>query len=305
MAFLNYHHLRYFHAIAKEGNLTRAAEHLHLSQSALSLQLRKLEDSLGQRLFLRQNKRLVLTEAGRIALDYTTAIFKAGEELQATLTRQAPRERRVLRVGAVSTLSRNFQLAFLRPMIGRPDCELVVQSGTLQEMLTLLGAHTLDLVLSNFPVPRDAHTNWHSHLLDHQPVSLVGKPRPKGKKWRYPDALDGAPLILPSLQSNIRVAFDRVIDMAGVRPQIIAEVDDMAMLRLLAREADALTLVPPVVVRDELKDRQLVEFHRFAEIEESFYAISPTRRFPNPLTRELIESWTAGQSEPNTPSKTT
>ncbi len=303
--FLNYHHLRYFHAIAKEGNLTRAAEHLHVSQSALSLQLKKLEESLGHALFLRQNKRLVLTEAGKITLDYAEMIFKSGQELLGTLQRDAGGPHRVLRVGAVSTLSRNFLHAFLKPVIERDDCEVVVQSGGLQKQLERLKAHTVDIVLSNFPVTRDAHTGWHSHLLDEQSVSLVGKPRKptsKGKrspKWSYPDDLRDARLVLPSLESNIRVAFDLVMDSQGIHPHIMAEVDDMALLRLFARESNALTLVPPVVVQDELKAKTLIEYHRFDEIHESFYAISPSRKFPDPLSRELIARWaTRGRSNP-------
>ena len=117
MPFLNYHHLRYFRAIATEGSLTKAALHLKLSQSALSVQLRSLEESLGQPLFERKHKALVLTEAGRIALEYAQTIFRSGEELTDVLKNRAGRSRRLLRVGAAANLSRNFQLSFLRPLI--------------------------------------------------------------------------------------------------------------------------------------------------------------------------------------------
>ena len=170
MAFLNYHHLRYFRAIANEGSLTRAAVRMNLSQSALSTQLRRLEESLGQPLFTRQNKALLLTEAGRIALDYAESIFRSGEELVGILENQASGQRQILRVGAVATLSRNFQIALLRPLIGRKDVELVIRSGNLRDLLAQLRAHTLDLILSTLPVRRDAETRWHSHLLDEQPV---------------------------------------------------------------------------------------------------------------------------------------
>ncbi|MCB1208632.1 MAG: LysR family transcriptional regulator [Verrucomicrobiales bacterium] len=287
MSFLNYNHLRYFRAIANEGSLTRAAERLKLSQSALSTQLRSLEESLGQPLFLRQNKSLVLTEAGRIALDYAQSIFRSGEELVDVLQNQASGRRHVLRIGAVATLSRNFQLALLRPLIGRSDVELIIRSGNLRDLLAQLRAHTLDAVLSNLPVPRDAETKWHSHLLDEQPVSLVG--RRTRKKFSFPEDLRTTPLILPSLDSNIRVAFDLVLEQFGIRPIIAAEVDDMAMLRLLAREGAGLALVPPVVVRGELDSGHLVELHQVAGIRESFYAITPSRRFPNPVLRELLQ----------------
>ncbi len=293
MSFLNYHHLRYFHAIAREGNLTRAAEQMHVSQSALSIQLRKLEESLGQKLFERDHKTLLLTEAGRVAFDYAETIFRAGDELMGTLTQPTGTVRRVLRVGSVSTLSRNFQLKFLRPLIDREDAEIVVESRPLRDLLVMLRAHAIDLVLSNVAVPRDAETPWHSHLLDEQEVAIVGRPGGRGR-FRFPEDLRETPILLPSLESDVRAAFDRVMDGAGVRPIVAAEVDDMAMLRLLARESHALALVPPVVVQDELSERTLVVRHRLREVRERFYAITPTRRYPNPLVKELMEAFAGG-----------
>jgi len=288
MAHINYHHLRYFWVIANETSLTRAAERLHVSQSALSIQVRKLEDSLGQRLFDRENRRLVLTEAGRIALDYAQTIFRAGDELLNTLKNRPSGNRQTIRIGAVATLSRNFQLQLLQPLIDRPDLDLIVRSGSLAELLAQLEAHTLDLVLSNSPVRRDAETGWHSHLLDAQSVSLVSRYVPGQDDFRFPEDLATTPLLLPTLESDIRAAFDLLLEQAGIRPINAAEVDDMAMLRLLARESEGVTLVPRVVVQDELQAGVLVERHRIAQIKESFYAITPTRRFPNPLVRELV-----------------
>jgi len=290
MSFLNFHHLRYFRAIANEGSLTRAAELLNISQSAMSTQLRSLEESLGQALFYRRNKALILTEAGKIALDYSEAIFRSGEELMAVLQNQNIEKRQVLRVGAVATLSRNFQIALLQPLIGRSDVELVVRSGNLRDLLGQLRAHTLDVVLSNLPVRRDADTAWHSYLLDEQPVSLIGKRSRTRKKFKFPDDLSHMPLVLPSLDSNIRVAFDLMLEQLGIHPVIAAEVDDMAMLRLLAKEGAGIALVPPVVVRGELDNGSLVELHQVKGIKESFYAITPSRKFPNPILSDLLKN---------------
>lgn len=289
MDFLNYHHLRYFRAIALEGNLTRAAGRLRISQSALSIQLKDLERSLGQALFRRENKALVLTEVGRIALEYANTIFQTGEEMLAVLKSETAGHRRPVRIGSVGTLSRNFQLSLLRPLIGRPDIDLVLHSGNLRDLLVRLRAHTLDLVLSNLPVPRDAETNWQSILLDEQPVSLVSKPRTSLKRFRFPEDLRQTPLVLPSLDSSVRGAFDLLMEQHHIRPIIAAEVDDMAMLRLLAREGAGLALVPAVVVYDELQTKVLVECCRIPSIRESFYAISPERRFPNPVLAELLK----------------
>ena len=289
MEFLNYHHLRYFRAIALEGSLTRAAQRLNISQSALSIQLRDLEQSLGQPLFRRESKTLVINEAGRIALEYANSIFEAGEEMLAVLKSESSGHRRPVRIGAVSTLSRNFQLSLLRPLMGRDDIDLVLRSGNLRDLLAGLRTHMLDAVLSNLPVPRDAETNWRSILLEEQPVSLVSRPLPSPSRFRFPADLRNTPLVLPSADSNLRVAFDLLMEQHRIRPMIAAEVDDMAMLRLLAREGVGLALVPAVVVSDELRNKVLTERFRIPSIRESFYAITPERRFPNPVLAELLE----------------
>jgi LysR family transcriptional activator of nhaA len=292
MRDLNFHHLRYFWAVAHDGSLTRAAERMNLSQSALSVQIQKLEDQLGHPLFERIGKRLFLTEAGRIALDYADTVFETGAELLSTLQGRPVSSRQVLRVGALTTLSRNFQLQFLRPLVGRSDVELVVRSGTMRELLAQLESHALDVVLANSAAPRDARSTLRNHLLNEQPVSLVGQPRPGMPPLRFPEDLRTTPILLPSLDSEIRIAFDRVMELAGIRPVILAEVDDMAMLRLLAREREGVTLVPPIVVKDELDSGVLVEHCRIPQVTESFYAIVQARRFPNPLLPDLLPGTT-------------
>lgn len=292
MAELNYHHLRYFWTIAHERNLTRAAERLHVSPSALSIQLRQLEERLGHALFERRGRALELTEAGRIALQHADAIFAAGAELVSTLQgrpHQAEPRMPPLRVGSAATLSRNFQLHWLRPLLTRGDVQVVLHSGTLRELLAQLGAHQLDVVLANDAVPRDRAAGWHNTLVAQQPVSLVSARAPgRSRRFVFPDDLQGAPLLLPGAQGAVRAAFDRLLQAAGIVPRVLAEVDDMAMLRLLARETGALALVPPVVVADELRQGALVERCSIPQLVESFYAITTQRRFPHPLLREML-----------------
>jgi LysR family transcriptional activator of nhaA len=286
--FLNYHHLRYFWAIAHEGSLTRAAEKMNVAQSALSIQLRHLEEALGQSLFVRKNRQLVLTEAGQMALQYADSIFRTGEELVDTLQHRSRKTRQVLRVGAVATLSRNFQWEFVKPLRNRRDVELVLRSGGVRDLTTQLRNHEVDVVLSNHALRRDAETGHYSHLLAEQEVSLVARQASGRRIFRFPEDCRTTPLILPSLESDIRSAFDLILDQAGVRPIIAAEVDDMAMLRVLALRIKAVALVPKVVVQDELRAGLLVERFRLSSIKERFYAITPSRTFPNPLVKELI-----------------
>lgn len=289
MARLNFHHLHYFWAVAKEGNLTRAATHLHVSQSALSAQIRQLEEQLGQPLFARVGRGLQLTEAGQLAMGYAESIFTAGAELTALLREGRRDERQVLRIGAMATLSRNFQENFLRPLLEREDVELVLHSGSLVDLLARLRVHTLDLVLSNQRVHASSEDPWRCQRLARQPVSLVGKPRPKRKAFRYPEELSEVPLLLPGRDNDIRAGFDLLCERLGIRYRLRAEVDDMALLRLLARDSDSVALLPTVVVQDELRNGRLVEYSVVPDLHESFYAISVQRHFTPPLLKSLLK----------------
>lgn len=290
MNALNYNHLRYFWAVAHDGNLTRTAGRLNLTQSALSVQIRKLEERLGHPLFERRGRQLHLTEAGRIALDYADSIFATGEELLGTL-RNTGAARQILRVGALATLSRNFQIAFLKPILGRPDIELVLRSGSAAELLQLLESLKLDVVLLNQAPARNTPTLFVAHRLAEQPVSLIGTQTRLGeyKECSLPELLQAHPLILPTADSSVKTGFDALVDRLGIRPHVIAEVEDMAMMRLLARQDIGLAVLPPIVVRDELEAGILVEADRLPGIAETFYAVTVARKFPNPLLRQLLQ----------------
>ena len=269
--------------------MTRAAGQLNVSQSALSAQIKQLEGQFGQALFTRQGRALELTEAGRVALAYADTIFAAGNELMATLRDGQRLERQVLRVGAVATLSRNFQENFVRPLLQRADVELVLQSGSMTELLARLSVHTLDVVLSNSPVQADANHPWRCRRIARQPVSLVGRPRAAGQAFRYPQELAEVPLLLPGRDNEIRAGFDLMCEQAGLRCRVLAEVDDMAMMRLLARDTDAVALLPAVVVRDELLGGVLQEYAVVPHLFESFYAITVQRHFEPPLLKALLK----------------
>ncbi len=287
MSRLNFHHLHYFWAVAREGNLTRAATRLHVSQSALSAQIHQLEDQLGQTLFARVGRGLQLTEAGQMALGYADSIFAAGNELMAVMREGHREERQVLRIGAAATLSRNFQENFLRPLLARDDVELVLQSGNLLELLGRLRVHTLDLILSNQRVHASSDNPWRCQRVARQPVSLVGRARPVDKPFRFPQDLVEAPMLLPGRDNDIRAAFDLLCEQRGIRYKLRAEVDDMALMRLLARDSDSVALLPSVVVQDELRSGSLVEYAVLPDLHENFYAITVQRQFEPPLLKAL------------------
>ena len=302
MRQLNLHHLRLFRAVARDGTLTGAARALNLSQSALSTQLRTLEATLGHDLFERRGRGLVLTEAGRIALDHAEAIFRSAEDLTATLA-QSGGTRQVLRVGALSTLSRNFLIGFVAPLIGRADVELVLRSGAQSELVRGLEALSLDIVLTNLAPTRDGASPYLVQALSEQPISVVGFPDDATGRQSLGEILTAEPLILPTPESALRAAFDALVDRLGILPRIAAEADDMATLRLLARAGAGLAVLPPIVVQDELRSGLLVERARLDGITERFLAVTLRRRFPNPLVADVLDSSDDGES-PAAPGET-
>ncbi|NBC21701.1 MAG: LysR family transcriptional regulator [Alphaproteobacteria bacterium] len=285
---LNYNHLRYFWTVGREGRLTRAAEKLNLSQSALSAQIRTLEQRLGLDLFERRGRRLVLTPAGQLAMDHCETIFSTGEAMLRRLSDDQV-GRTTLRVGALSTLSRNFQIELLRPLLASAKTSVVVRSGTMAELLSSLKAHRLDLVLVNQVPLRDSATAWTARVLDKQPVSLIGSPHRLKGRSDYRRLLSSEPLILPTADSGYRNGIDLIAEQLDTPMQVIAEIDDMAMLRLLAREDIGLAVLPPVVVRDELESGRLVEACRLPDVSEVFSAITLKSGFLPPAVRQLLE----------------
>lgn len=296
MANMNFNHLRYFWEVARDGNLTRTAARLNLSQSAVSVQIRKLEDRLGHPLFERRGRQLHLTEAGRIALDHADTIFGAGRDLLSVLARTGS-PRRVLRVGALATLSRNFQVEFLRPLLAAPDVELVLRSGTPVELLQGLETLGLDVILTNRVPAHDAMTPFVTHTLSQQPVALVGTPRRIGQAASLADLLRSNAIIAPTIDSPIRAGFDALCTRLDITPVLAAEVEDMAMMRLLAREDVGLAILPHIVVIDELRSGTLREAEHSVDLIETFHAVTVKRKFPNPLL-DLLLGDKAGSVDP-------
>lgn len=287
---LNFHHLHYFWVVANEGNLTRAAKKLHVAQSALSSQIRQLEDQLGQSLFDREGKSLRLTKLGVVVLDYAEGIFTLGNELMAAVSGGEGQRIQQLRVGAVATLSRNFQENFLKPILGEETIQLILESGDLESLLDRLTSHKLDLVLSNQVVASVAQRPWRCRRVARQSVCLVGPPRKtRSRKFRFPQDISNIKLLLPGRSNEIRSQFDLLCEDLQISVQIMAEVDDMAMLRLLTRDSGGVAVVPEVVVQDELKNGSLQKYCVVPKVYENFYAITTKRHFQSTALQMLLE----------------
>ncbi|MFZ5568121.1 MAG: LysR family transcriptional regulator [Pseudomonadota bacterium] len=286
---LNFHHLLYFWRVAKEGHLTRAAQALHISQSALSAQIRQLEERLGETLFERDGRRLVLTETGHLVLAYAENIFGLGQELLGRLQGRSEGMER-LRVGSVATLSRNYQENWIRPLLADPSVVLTLESGQLEGLLERLLQHQLDVVLANEAVTSDPERALHCRFLGSQAISVVGPASAwAGRNLRIPEDLDGIDIALPGPRHTLRAQFDALCLTAGARPRLRAEVDDMAMLRLIARDSGWLALLPEVVVQDELRSGSLVRVGQSTQLQEHFYAITTAQRHRIERLERLIE----------------
>lgn len=292
MAWLNYNHFYYFWMIAKELSVTKAAEKLRLSQSTLSEQLKQFESIIGQELFIREKQRLSLSESGRIAFDYADRIFQAGEEMLGVFQGQANQARIIsLKVGAVGPLSKNLQFEFLKPILKRSDVKVTVIARPLTDLLQSLNRHEIDLVLSEYPAHTVGEENYHNDFLGEVKVCIVGPPKSEKLNKKFPFGLEGVPLFVPTKESRARSEFDTVMERARVQPLIRAEVEDMALLRVLALSGESLALVPEIVVYNELRKKQLVRLAEVPNLTVRFYAISAPRKFAHPLLGELITSF--------------
>lgn len=290
---LNFHHLFYFWRVAKLGHLTRVAEDLHTSQSAVSAQIRQLEEWMGGDLFARKGRRLILTDTGQLVLAYAENIFGLGEEMLGRLQGHSLGITH-LRVGSVATLSRNYQENWIRPLLADPAIVLTLESGLLEGLIARLMQHQLDVVLANETVPADSDQSLHCRFMGSQSIALVGPAsRWKSQSLRIPEDLDGVEIVLPGPRHALRAQFDALCVSAGVSPRLRAEVDDMAMLRLIARDSGWLTVLPEVVVQDELRAGVLVTVGNSTSLKEHFYAITTPRRH----RIEALEKLLAGTAD--------
>lgn len=292
MARLNYHHLYYFWQVANEGNLTRVAKSLHVSQSALSSQIRALEDSAGLVLFDRSGRTLTLTDAGRRVLEYANDIFARGEELEAWFQQGGHPENQPLRVGLISTLSRNFIDRLVLPVISAGQLRITLEARTLDDLLRGLANHQLDVALTNGDVRGSDEQLWQSQLLARQSISIFGPPNALPDA-AFPRGFENRQWVLPTRDSEIRRGFEAFCSRRNYSPDILAEANDMPMLRLLARDSGALSVLPGVVVQDEVRRGLLAEYAVLPDVYESFYAITIKRRHAPAALKTLLEQFTA------------
>ena len=287
MSRLNYHHLYYFWQVARQGNLTQTAQKLHISQSALSSQIKQLEQSLNVQLFTREGRKLLLTESGYHALNYADEIFKNGEELEQVLTSGTALPSAPIRIGMLSTISRNFIEQFIQPLINQNDCKFTLQSMSQTGLLNAMAELQIDMALTNIPIRSSNLNNWQSRVLARQPVAIIGSAG-MDLSAKFDDSYRQQRWVLPYGENPLRAAFDAFAAQYQLQPEIVAESDDMAMLRLLTRDIGALAVMPEVVVKDELDKGELKSYMLLPNVYENFYAVTVNRRVVHPKLGMLL-----------------
>ena len=284
MEWLNYHHLLYFWTVVNEGGIVPAGKVLRLSHPAISSQLRKLEESLGEPLFDRSGRRLELTETGRVVHRYADEIFKMGGELLDTVKGRQGDSRVRLRVGVTSMLPKLVVRRLLQPAMCLPQpVHLVLTEDRHERLLAGLALHELDVVLADAPVPPASTVRAYNHLLGESPIAFFATPAMAGPlREGFPASLDGAPLLMPTHGTALRRSLDRWFDGLGLRPRVVAEIQDSAVLKVFG--AEGLGVFPaPGVVREAVEAQYAVAFvGETAEATERFYAITVDRKIKNP-----------------------
>jgi LysR family transcriptional activator of nhaA len=292
MEWLNYHHLLYFWTVAKEGSIAKACEKLHLAQPTISGQLRLLEEALGERLFTRVGRGLALTEVGQVVYRYADEIFGLGRELQDVL-KGRPRGRPLrLLVGISDLVPKLIAYRILQPVLAMSEpVQLVCHEDAPDRLLADLAEHRLDVVLSDAPITSAVRVKAFNHLLGTCEVSLCGAPALAARYRKgFPACLDGAPFLLPIEGSSLRRALDQWFDSENIRPKLVGEFKDRALMKTFG-QAGAGIFAAPSAIEKEVRDHYRVAvIGRLDSVAERFYAISVERKLKHPAVVTLSET---------------
>lgn len=287
---LNYHHLYIFWILAQEGTFTKCAEKLLISQSAVTAQIQQLENILGMNLIDRTNKRKpIITEEGLLVIGFADSIFETGAELLKLAKSGTEGKNQLVKIGALSGLSRNFQFEFIKPIVGKPDVKLQMITGDQEKLVKLLKEHSLDLILSSHNVKSDGRIHFYSHVLTQSPLVFVVSSAQKIKNSELKDYLKKKSLYLPSQNFEARPELDAYLQRFKFDCKIAGEIDDIALLRLFAINSGSVIAIPEMGVINEIKSKQLHVIAKPTGLFQKFYAITRQKKLPHQLTENLIE----------------
>jgi LysR family transcriptional activator of nhaA len=291
MEWLNYHHLRYFWVVAKEGTLRQAAEKLAVSQPSVSAQIHLLEKALGAQLFRRSGRRLSLTDMGQLAFGYAEDIFATGHDLlDAVRDRPGYRPMRC-QVGVTDSVPKLVASRILRPAFNLPQpVHMLCREGPLDTLLLELAGYRLDLVLADAPAARGLHVKTFNHLLGKCGSVFCAVPKIANRlRGRFPDSLHDAPALLPVETTPLRMALDGWLHSLGIRPVVVAEFEDPALMMVMASEGLGFVVAPAIIARETLRHYGLKSFGLAEACAHEYYAITAERRLKHPAAIAITE----------------
>lgn len=291
MEWLNYHHLLYFWLLAREGSLARAAAKLRLAQSTVSGQVHALEDALGEQLLARSGRRLVLTELGRVVFRYADEIFALGGELQDVLKGRPAGRPLTLTVGLADVVPKLVAARLLEPALRLAEpVHLVCREDKPDRLVAELAVHGLDVVLSDAPLDPSLRVKAFNHLLGECGVDFFGTAElARAYRRGFPGSLHGAPVLLPTQNTTLRRSLEQWFSERGLRPRVVAEFEDRALLKVFGQNGLGLFPVPTIIAAEVARQYQVRRVGTLEEVRERFYAISVERRLKHPAVVAISE----------------
>ncbi len=284
MEWLNYHHLLYFWMVVREGGISKAAGKLRLAQPTVSAQVRQLEESLGERLFQRQGRTLVLTEVGRIVFRYADEIFGIGRELMDTLRGRPAGRPQPLTVGVANAVSKLVVYRLLRPVMQHHDTvHLVCREDNAEQLVAQLATYALDVVIADAPAPPHVRVKVFNHLLGESDTAFFA-PAPLAARLRrrFPASLREAPMLLPTVNTALRRDLDAWFEKEQLRPRVVAEFEDSALMKVFGQGAGVVFPAPAAIAREVCRFYGVRVVGQTHAVRERYYAISAERRLKHP-----------------------
>ena len=284
MEWLNYHHLLYFWTVVREGSVSKAAEKLRLSQPTISAQVRMLEQTIGERLFLRRGRTQLLTDVGRTVYRYADEIFGLGRELLETLDGRPPGRVMPLTIGVAYAVPKLIVHRLLRPAIEQPaTIRLICREDNAEQLVAQLASYALDVVIASAPAPAHLPMKVFNHLLGESTISLFA-PAPLAARLRrrFPASLNQAPVLVPTTNSPLRRALDEWFDEERITPRIVGEFEDSALMQVFGQAAGCVFPAPSAIATDVSRFHGVRAIGRLNDVRERYYVISPERRLKHP-----------------------
>lgn len=289
--WINYHHLFYFKTIAEEGTVSKAAEKLRVGQPTLSAQLKQFEDTLGVQLFERHHKKLVLTEQGKVALDYSKNIFRMGSEMYEVLHDRLKPLKPSLHLGALDSVPKQIVLQLVKHAFRISPCQITLSEGKSDELLRELTAHRMDLMVTNFlPTGVDAK-GLYPKSITKKNVAFYGAPKYKSLRKGFPKSISGEPMILPTYDSKLRQDLDHWAKLHKIELNVITESQDISVKKLMATEEMGLIPTATHTVTGQVLRGELIEIGQLQGVYEELFLVTAQRKIANPIASKLMESF--------------